>query len=114
MGRKIKEIENAGIDELIDEISTLVNIDKIHVKKVFHAVFNEITASLLKCQKIAISDFGTFSGVERKARTGRNPETGEKINIRACIVPKFRPSKTLSLSLQKLFLNVARNLETIS
>ena len=52
-----------------------------------------IKKTLKNREEIFISGFGTFSVVKRKARTGRNPKTGEAIRIAARVIPKFKPAK---------------------
>jgi DNA-binding protein HU-beta len=54
-----------------------------------------ITRALKKGDRIALTGFGTFSVSNRKARTGRNPQTGETIKIKAAKVPRFTAGKTL-------------------
>ena len=56
---------------------------------------NSITHSLKRGQKVTIVGFGTFAISERKARTGRNPKTGDTIMIPSAKVPRFRAGKTL-------------------
>jgi len=59
------------------------------------AVFDTIIQTLGRGEEVAISGFGTFRVVKRAAREGRNPKTGEKIQIPASVKPKFRPGKAL-------------------
>ncbi len=59
------------------------------------AVFDAISKSLAKGQKVALTGFGTFSVSKRAARMGVNPRTGEKIKIKATTVPKFKAGKSL-------------------
>lgn len=54
-----------------------------------------ITGTLSKGEKVTLVGFGTFQVMERKASRGRNPQTGEEIQIPAKKVPKFRPGKRL-------------------
>ncbi|MDY0301788.1 MAG: HU family DNA-binding protein [Trichlorobacter sp.] len=54
-----------------------------------------VTEALKNNDEICLVGFGTFSTVKREARTGQNPQTGEKINIPASIAPKFKPGKAL-------------------
>lgn len=65
----------------------------------YDAIFEAIKENMLK-DKVSISDFGTFSVVSTKARTGRNPQTGEKIEIPASRKVKFSPSVSLKGSLK--------------
>lgn len=59
------------------------------------AVFDTIVKTMAKGEEVAISGFGTFRVANRAAREGRNPMTGEKIQIAASIKPKFRAGKLL-------------------
>ncbi|MBQ9437180.1 MAG: HU family DNA-binding protein, partial [Lachnospiraceae bacterium] len=59
------------------------------------AVFDIISEELKKHEKVQIIGFGTFQTTERAARTGRNPRTGEELNIPASITPVFKAGKTL-------------------
>jgi DNA-binding protein HU-beta len=58
-------------------------------------VFDEIAGALVKGAKVNIKDFGIFVKAQRKARTGRNPATGEVIKIKASVKPRFTASKAL-------------------
>ena len=60
-----------------------------------NTVIGSIQKALKKGQKVALPGFGTFSVVKRAARTGRNPQTGEAIKIKAAKVPKFTAGKGL-------------------
>ena len=60
-------------------------------------VFDEITTAMIKGARVNIKDFGIFTKAQRKARTGRNPATGQPIKIPASIKPRFRASKTLKI-----------------
>lgn len=59
------------------------------------AVFGAIQTALSKGEEVAVSGFGTFSAKARAARQGVNPKTGEKIQIKATTVPKFKAGKGL-------------------
>jgi len=60
-----------------------------------NAVLDTITSALTKGDKVTVTGFGTFSTSKRAARMGVNPRTGEKIKIKATIVPKFKAGKSL-------------------
>ncbi len=57
--------------------------------------FDTITNALKKGDEVGITGFGTFKAVKRAARQGRNPKTGEKMQIKASVVPKFKAGKLL-------------------
>jgi DNA-binding protein HU-beta len=59
------------------------------------AVFSAITKSLSRGEEVGIAGFGIFKVVKSAARTGRNPKTGEQIQIPASVKPKFKPGKAL-------------------
>ncbi len=58
-------------------------------------VFDEIAKAMVKGTRVNIQDFGIFVKAQRKARMGRNPQTGEPIKIKASVKPRFTPSKAL-------------------
>lgn len=68
--------------------------------KAVEAVFGTITKTLGRGEDVAITGFGTFRVAKRAAREGRNPKTGEKIQIKASIKPKFRAGKALKEAVQ--------------
>ena len=83
--------------ELIEKMANDAGISKVAAS----AALNSFTASVAKALKkkdgkLTLVGFGTFSKVRRKARMGRNPQTGESIKIKARNVVKFRPGKKLS------------------
>lgn len=81
--------------ELVDVIASEADISKAAAGRALDAVTNAIKASLKKGEDVTLVGFGTFAVGERAARTGRNPQTGEEIKIKAAKVPKFRPGKAL-------------------
>lgn len=81
--------------ELIAGVAKECKISKAVAEKALNAVTNNITKALKKNDKITLTGFGTFSVSKRKARKGRNPQTGAEINIKACNVPKFKAGKEL-------------------
>ena len=79
--------------ETIEKIAAETSLSKGEVEKVM-ACFFETVKNVLKEQKtVRLVGFGTFSSSERKARVGRNPQTGEEIQIPSCYYPKFKPGK---------------------
>ena len=81
--------------ELITGIAEKVDCTKKDAVKYFDATIETITETLAKGEKISLVGFGTFEVIERAARTGRNPQTGEEIVIPASKAPKFKPGKAL-------------------
>ena len=81
---------------IIDYTATLEDVaSKASAKRIIDAVFEKIVNSIVDEGGVAISGLGTFYKVERGAREGRNPQTGEPISIPAKEVVKFRPSGRL-------------------
>ena len=81
--------------ELVAKIAKDAGLTKGLAESACSKVFAAITASLKKRQKVTIVGFGTFSVAKRKARTGRNPQTGAPIKIAARNVPKFTAGSDL-------------------
>jgi len=81
--------------ELIDKIASGAGLSKTDASKAIDSTLNAIKAALKKGQKVTLVGFGTFSITKRKARKGRNPRTGQVINIPAARVPKFISGKAL-------------------
>ena len=81
--------------ELIENIAASVDITKADAGRALDSVIDSITDSLRKGDSVALVGFGTFSVRSRAARTGRNPQTGESIQIAAAQVPVFKAGKAL-------------------
>jgi DNA-binding protein HU-beta len=82
-------------NEFIDRVADLSNMSKADATRAVDAVFDSITAALKKGDDVRLVGFGTFSAAARKAREGRNPRTGETIQIPASTQPKFSAGKGL-------------------
>jgi nucleoid DNA-binding protein len=80
--------------DLISEVAKVVATKKEATAAV-DCVFDSISKALKKKETVTLVGFGTFKVDKRKARTGRNPQTGEAIKIKAKKVPKFVPGKSL-------------------
>ncbi len=78
--------------DLIDEVAKVVCSRK-EADAAVNVVIDTIKKALKKGDKVSITGFGTFSVTKRAARTGRNPQTGEAMKIKAKKVPKFTPGK---------------------
>jgi DNA-binding protein HU-beta len=87
--------------ELIEKIASGAGLSKADSGRAFDATLESIKAALKKGQKVTIVGFGTFSVTKRKARKGRNPRTGQVINIPAAKTPKFTAGKTLKDAVKK-------------
>ncbi len=81
--------------QLIDAMAEKAQMSKADAKKALDA-FIEVTSETLKNDKIALVGFGSFSVSERGARTGRNPQTGQEIQIEAKKIVKFKAGSELN------------------
>ncbi|HUL38151.1 MAG TPA: HU family DNA-binding protein [Thermodesulfobacteriota bacterium] len=81
--------------ELIASIGKEAKISKASAEKAVNAFTNAVTKALKKGDKLALTGFGTFSVAKRRARTGRNPQTGKEIKIAATRVAKFKAGNVL-------------------
>lgn len=77
--------------ELIEKMATESNITKAQAERVLDATLDIIKKSVKKGDEVKLVGFGTFAKAKRKARKGRNPQTGKEIKIPATWYPKFRP-----------------------
>jgi DNA-binding protein HU-beta len=77
--------------ELIDVIRERLGADKKAAEAAVDAVLDTIQRTVAKGERVAITGFGVFEKVDRAARTGRNPRTGETVRVKKTSVPKFRP-----------------------
>lgn len=82
--------------DLINKIAENAGITKGQAEDALGAVLDGITSALKSDDSVTLVGFGTFSVSKRDARTGRNPQTGESIQIAAKNVAKFKPGKKLS------------------
>ena len=80
---------------MIEKIAKDADINKTQANKAYKSVIDGITRSLKRGQKVTMVGFGTFAVSNRKARKGRNPKTGDTINIPGGKVPRFKASKNL-------------------
>ncbi len=85
-------------NELISAVASCAEMTKADATKAVDGVFESITNSLSLGGEVRIVGFGTFSVANRKATTGRNPRTGESIQIPASRQPKFKAGKALKES----------------
>ena len=84
--------------DLINKVAETANLTKAQASEAVNCVLSSIETTLKGGDKVAFVGFGTFSVSERPARTGRNPKTGEAIQIAAKNVIKFKAGKELSQS----------------
>lgn len=81
--------------DLIDAIASAADINKSDAGRALDAVIDSITDTLKKGDQVSLVGFGTFSVKHRAAREGRNPQTGQTIQIKASNVPGFKAGKAL-------------------
>src|SRR2546428_13893079 len=80
---------------LVDEVARVVQLTKKQAETIVNIVFDSIVESLRAGQKIELRGFGSFRLRSRKSRTGRNPKTGEKVEVPSKKIPYFKPGKEL-------------------
>lgn len=81
--------------ELIDAIAASADIPKAQAGRALDAVIETVTNALSENEQVVLVGFGTFSVKERAARSGRNPQTGQPIDIPAARIPNFKAGKAL-------------------
>jgi integration host factor subunit beta len=81
--------------DLVDEVTQAAELSRKDSETVIDIVFESIVKSLRAGDKIEIRGFGSFRSRQRKARVGRNPKTGERVEVPPKTVPYFKPSKEL-------------------
>lgn len=86
--------------KVIDQMAKITKLPKTTVKECLEAFVSTIGSALKQGKSVALTGFGTFSVMKRKARSGINPVTGKKMTIPAKKVPKFKPGKALKASVK--------------
>jgi len=86
--------------ELVGIMKKEANISKSAAEKALQSFLNAVTKALKRGDKLTLPGFGTFSVAKRKARVGRNPQTGKEIKIPAKKVPRFKPGTLLKNSIK--------------
>ncbi len=81
--------------DLVDEVSTATELSRKDSEVIVEALFDSVVKALKNSDKLEVRGFGSFRIRKRKARQGRNPKTGEKVNVPEKKVPYFKPSKEL-------------------
>ncbi|PDM41077.1 HU family DNA-binding protein [Parageobacillus yumthangensis] len=90
-----EEVNGMNKTDLINAVAETSGLSKKDATKAVDAVFESITEALRKGDKVQLIGFGNFEVRERAARKGRNPQTGEEMEIPASKVPAFKPGKAL-------------------
>ena len=86
--------------ELVAAVAEKANISKKAAGDVVAAITDTVTKELKKGGKVQLVGFGTFEVSQRAARTGRNPQTGKEMKIKASKAPKFKPGKAFKDSIK--------------
>jgi integration host factor subunit beta len=81
--------------DLIEEVLRVTEVPRRDSETIVETIFESIIQSLQKGEKIEIRGFGSFRTRQRRGRVGRNPKTGEKVEVPAKKIPFFKPSKEL-------------------
>ena len=81
--------------DLIDEVSRVVEMTRKESEAIVETIFDSIVRSLRTGDKIEIRGFGSFRTRQRQARIGRNPKSGDRVDVPAKKIPFFKPSKEL-------------------
>src|SRR6201988_1028382 len=81
--------------DLIEEVLKVTELPRKESETIVETIFDSIIEAIQKGEKIEIRGFGSFRTRERRGRVGRNPKTGEKVEVPAKRIPFFKPSKEL-------------------
>jgi integration host factor subunit beta len=81
--------------ELVEEVARVSELTKKHSEVIVNTVFDSIIEALRKDEKIELRGFGSFRIRQRRSRQGRNPKTGDKVDVPAKRIPYFKPGKEL-------------------
>jgi integration host factor subunit beta len=81
--------------ELIEEVSQAVELTRKDAELIVEAIFSSVVQALRGGNRVEIRGLGSFNTRQRRARTGRNPKTGARVDVPAKRIPYFRPSKEL-------------------
>ncbi len=81
--------------ELVDEVAKVTELSRKDAEVIVETLFESIIKALKAGDKLEVRGFGSFRIRERRARLGRNPKTGDKVNVPEKKVPYFKPSKEL-------------------
>lgn len=81
--------------DLVDEVSRATDLSRKDSEVIVEALFDSVVKALKNSDKLEVRGFGSFRIRKRKARQGRNPKTGERVDVPEKKVPYFKPSKEL-------------------
>jgi DNA-binding protein HU-beta len=86
--------------ELISQVADRAGLNRNDASRAIETMLEIVTATLKRGDEVRLVGFGNFSITRRKSSTGRNPRTGEPMQIKASVQPKFRPGKVLKDAVQ--------------
>lgn len=95
INKKMEDEKVMNRNELIEAAAKRSGLSKKDAGAVLTAIIDEIAETMKKGDKVQLVGFGTFEPRKRAARVGKNPKTGEKIDIPAIVAPAFKPGKAL-------------------
>jgi integration host factor subunit beta len=81
--------------DLIEEVSRVVEVTRKESEVIVETIFESVVKSLRGGEKVEIRGFGSFRTRERQGRVGRNPKSGDRVEVPAKTIPYFKPSKEL-------------------
>src|SRR5262245_21995018 len=81
--------------DLVEEVARVSELTKKHSETIVNTVFESIIQALQRDDKIELRGFGSFRIRQRRSRQGRNPKTGDKVDVPAKRIPYFKPGKEL-------------------
>ncbi|HUD71057.1 MAG TPA: HU family DNA-binding protein [Dongiaceae bacterium] len=81
--------------DLVEEVARVSELTKKHSETIVNTVFDSIIQALQRDDKIELRGFGSFRIRQRRSRQGRNPKTGDKVDVPAKRIPYFKPGKDL-------------------
>jgi DNA-binding protein HU-beta len=79
--------------DLVEHVSNDTELTKADCSRILESIIENVRKAVKRGEDVKLTGFGTFTRVKRKARVGRNPQTGAEIKIPAARVPKFKPGK---------------------
>ena len=94
------ELEGMNKQELIGHVADRAGLSRSDANRAVETMLEVVTSALKRGDEVRLVGFGNFSVTRRKASTGRNPRTGEPMQIKASSQPKFRPGKLLKDAVQ--------------
>ena len=94
-GEHVKKDHTMTKADLVEEVTRITELPRKEAEAVVETIFESIIGALQKGDKLEIRGFGSFRTRPRKGRIGRNPKTGEQVQVPAKRIPFFKPSKEL-------------------